>query len=152
MRNAVLRSGVVRNQLKLEIRTKRCGLSLSGDALADWRRPSYREADSGFKTAGVTPPSSIFTRFGTQTSLSLLAPGRHSTWTSLLVGRGDKRGGALLAGTATKRRLSSEKFMPEWNVGGGLWKAVQTSLKISATVNHFRHDLSSFHLNDPCII
>jgi hypothetical protein len=81
-----------------------------------------------------------------------LALERHSTWTSLLIGCGDKGDGAVLAGTATKRRLFPEKFMPEWKVGGGLWKAVKTSLKITVTVNHFKHDLSSFHLNDPCIV
>lgn len=156
VRNAVLSSGMVRNQLKTAFRTKRRGLSSSGDVLAAWRRPSahwpsYRETDSGFKTA-VATPSSIFTRFGSQIFSSLLAPERRSTWTSLLIGCGDKGGAAILAGTATKRRLSPEKFMPEWNVGGGLCKAVQTSLKISVAVNHFRHDLSSFHLNDSCII
>jgi len=152
---------MVRNQLEPAIRTKRGGLSSSGDLLAVWRRPSshwpsYREIDSGCKTVGATP-SSIFTRFGTQRfgtqrSSSLLAPERHSRWTSLLIGCGDKGGGALLAGTATKRRLFPEKFMPEWNVGGGLCRAVQTSLKISVTVNHFKHYLSSFRLNDTCII
>jgi hypothetical protein len=80
-----------------------------------------------------------------------LAPERPSTWTSLLIGCEDKAGDAVLADTATKRRIFPEKFMPEWNVGGSLWKAVQNSLKI-ITVNHFKHDLSSFHLNYRCII
>jgi hypothetical protein len=42
--------------------------------------------------------------------------------------------------------------MPEWNVGEGLRKAAQTSLDISVTVNQFKPDISSLHLNDPCII
>jgi hypothetical protein len=80
-----------------------------------------------------------------------LAPERHSTWKSLLIGCEDKAGGAVLADRAAKRRTFLEKFMSEWKVGGSLWKAVQNSLKI-ITVNHFKHYLSSFHLNDRCII
>jgi hypothetical protein len=155
VRNTVLRSGMVRNQLKPAIRTKHRGLSSSGDVLATWRPsahwPSHRETEPGYKILGATS-SSIFTRFGTQRFSSLLAPGRHSTWTLLLIGCEDKGGGAAVAGTDTKRSLLPEKFMPEWNVGGDLWKTAQTSLKISLTVNHFKHDLSSFHLNDHCII
>ena len=56
-----------------------------------------------FNTVGVTP-SALFTRFGTQRLPSLLAPERHSTWTSLLIGCGEKRRGALVVGTAVKRR------------------------------------------------
>jgi hypothetical protein len=69
-------SDVLRNQLKPAVRRQRRGLSSSGVFSAACQcptsyNPSYRETDSRFPTAGVTPPAT-FTRLGTQRFSPLL--------------------------------------------------------------------------------